>query len=796
MSFIQSYSCRWVKSRCSTLAVSIALVTLCLGRAFAQPSPEGEGANEQSRERGRILEEVIVTAQKRAESLDKVPIAISAFDQQSMEKLGGASLSENITLVPNMQNGSGGLTIRGIGTTSITSTAPTVAIHVDGVYTDGDPRGLAQNVDVERVEVLRGPQGTLYGRNATAGVVNIISAKPGPEFELFGDVEYGSDNEQVYRVTANLPIAERLAARISARRAHDDGWQENTVSGEHNGDAEDTTLVRLGLGWQPLDALSWDIHYEYKRDQSVKGSFQEDWYVSKPDRETAIVYPSGLPEDEVPPFGPNVQMFGPYEDRNGEDSTSHTIRTRLEYEINENYSLAWIGAFEDFESQGNSEPFGVVVVGRSLRNNDLKATSELISQELNFNFDVDWGRGVAGLYYWRKESEDASVQHIWLPTGSSGPDSPPELSPTASIANESLEPSFSISRAAFGQATYDFSDALRLTAGLRYSEDTADAGRGRRAICLFGEFNGTLQPSSTCQMIAALGIVPGLGESEIPAAKEEWNELSWKLTLDRDFSANLLGYATVSTGYKQGAITGRDASGIKTVEPETNTNYELGGRARLLDDRLKLNLTLFWMDYVDLQVNTAEVVGGAPQPVLTNVGEALSRGVELEYVWQITPLDRIDGYVTYLDAKIEKWPNAPDNLRGSAFMFDAAGQELPNSPEYTFRIAYSHIFDLGAWGELTPTIATYYSDDFFIQHTNGPQDYNDSYWRSDVFLRYSTLAERFTLEAFVNNIEDEHIKRSSFAFLTEASDTSPGGGIQWNSYAPGRTMGIRAGFRF
>ena len=211
------------------------------------------------------------------------------------------------------------------------------------------------------------------------------------------------------------------------------------------------------------------------------------------------------------------------------------------------------------------------------------------------------------------------------------------------------------------------------------------------------------------------------------------------------------------------------------------------------------------MDYDDLQVNSSQIINGAPAVAFDNAGKARSQGAEMELSWQLTPVDRIDGYITYLDAEITQWDSATDALRGDAFTFDAAGFKLPNSPEYSVRLSYTHIFDLNEWGELSPTIATYRADEAFSSYTNGPQDHNEAYWRSDFFLRYNTIDEGFRAEIYLNNIEDSRVKATNLALLTEASDpgsdpTNPqgsaGGGIQWASYTAGRTLGLRLGFKF
>jgi iron complex outermembrane recepter protein len=749
-----------------------------------------ESYRPKEKEKRPQLEEIVVTAQKRAESLNKVPLAVSAFDQKSMEKVGANSFSNSTSLVPNLQNSIGGLGIR--------STAPTVAMHVDGIYADDDPRGLSSNFDIARVEVLRGPQGTLYGRNATAGVVNIITAKPSEEFEAFGNVSYRSGNEMLARVVINQPVGESFGLRLATSYLQTDGLQNNPTPGESNAGAARTTFARLSTRWTLTPDVGWDANVEYRKNDSLMGMMQLDWYVSKPDRETAVVYPSGLPPDGIPPPGPGVEQFGSFDARNRGIGDSYNLRSSLRAQLSDRWAVTWLAGYGTSESRNNGSPFSLVLLDYTLRGNDSESRSDVQSHELDFNFEGERARGVAGLYYFRKRSESEALIHIWTPTGSEGPEAPPELQTGVDMAVQSFAPNKDESQAIFGQLTFDITAALRLTGGLRYTRDATDQGAGRTTFCPFGEFRDPDQePGLGCQLLDQAGAFGGVfGPTPVPRAKRSWDALNWKLIADYDFTRDLLGYATASTGYKQGSITNRSATNVEVVEPESNTNYELGLRAQLLDGSANLNLTAFWMDYVDLQVSTSGVVNGAPMVVFTNVGKARIRGAEAEWIWQVTDHDRIDGYITYLDALITQFPNAPDPLRGEAFTFDAAGNRPSAAPEMTFRLAYSRRFGLGSWGLLTPTVSTYYASDAYIHYTNGPQDLNPSHWRSDVFVRYETSGARLSLEAFVNNLEDHHAKGSAFMFLTEASDTSPGGGMQWASYLPGRTMGLRLGLRF
>jgi iron complex outermembrane receptor protein len=745
-----------------------------------------------------VLEEVYVTAQKRVEELGKIPMSLSVFSQQAMEELGTTRLTGTVSLVPNMANGTGGLTIRGIGTTSIRSTAPTVPIHVDGIYTDSDPRGLGSNLDLERVEVLRGPQGTLFGRNATAGAINMITNKPIEEFEAYGDFAYETGDSATTRLVVNAPVSETLFTRLAAEYINSDGTLHNPEPGQVNGAASDNVLSRFSVKWVPQEKMLWDVNLEYLQNKGVDGTFQQDYYVSKPDAETAIVYPTGLPDDEVPPYGPRANEFGSFKHRNLANTQILTLRSILSYEFSDAWSLTWLAGLEDVRGKGNSHSLPLATAMHNSSGQNAEEKRDVMSHELDLNYEADWGTAIAGLYFYEKNYRDNNVNNIWRVSGSSGPASPPVLETAIDISNLVLEHNEDTSEAAFSQLTYNLTEATRLTGGVRYSLDNTHLGNAQTTYCLFGDFSSPYDaPSALCQALSDAGAFDGIfGPSALPSTQEQWDNVSWKAVVDHDISADLLSYATVSTGYKQGAILERGDNGITGVKPETNINYETGLRSKFLDDSASLNFTLFWMEYEDLQVSTSQIINGVPTVGFTNAGQARSRGVEVEGLWQITPNDQIGGYITYLDAEITEWPNAPDTFRGQAFTFDAKGQKLPNSPEMTFRVSYSHSFDLGDWGELLPTISTFWSDKSWIGVTNGPQDLNKDYWRSDFFLRYQTVEENVWVDAYANNIEDHRYKTTYLNLLTEAENGNPGGGMQWAGYTAGRVLGLRVGYRF
>lgn len=742
-----------------------------------------------------VIEEVMVTAQKREESLSKTAAALSVFDQNSIEKIGNSSLNDAAKLVPNLQPGSGGLTLRGIGTLSNVNASPTVPIHYDGVYTASDPRGLASlaNYDIAKIEVLRGPQGTLYGRNATAGAINLTTTKPHDEVEFVGDYSYNNEvKEDRLRFAYNQPIAESLALRLAANIVESDGWQKNY--GDSLGGSEDSWFVRVAARWQPSESFLWDVLYEQSDIGGVGTSFQDDWYVYKPDPDTAIVSNANASRDEGAPKNPGAEEFGTYEDINRLDAEVKEIRSSLRYDWNENWSTTLISGASERIDTGNFGGLPLVIVSHSTRTNDSQTETKVLSNELNVNYEGDRVSAVVGLYSYEERSRGDTVLYLWIPQAPSGEGERPPMMRAGDLSTNTPEFNTTSSQAAFGQLTYRWGDRTRITGGIRYTKDEQEQPANSTALCLSVPGERIEDPddpaSPLCQVSGVL--VPGFGATNNPPAETSFSKWTYKGVVDYDLNDDSLVYFLASTGYKQGFILERNPR--RDIEPETNINIEAGFKTKFWDDRASFYATIFRMEYEDLQVNKSDTVDGQPVNTFQNVGAAISQGIELESTILLSANDRIDTYLTYLNAEVTDYDNAPDELRGPAFSFDAKGKTLPQAPETTFRISYTHDFVLGDWGALAATLAHYRQSEVYTGLTNGPEHTIEAYSRSDVFLDLAPFSRKFYVQAYLHNIEDEQPKGTYFSFLTDASATGAGGGTMWSSFSQGQTWGLKLGW--
>jgi iron complex outermembrane receptor protein len=823
---------------CSAAAATLLYPGVASAQVDGQPGEPGEA--DSADQPSATLSEIVVTAQKRAESISKAPLAITAIGQNTLDDTGSKSVADAVKTIPSLQTTTvGNLAIRGIGTSIIIpSASPAVAFHVDGVYSATLDVISAPLWDIERIEVLRGPQGTLYGRNATAGVVNVISAKPVDGLRAFGDIAFGNFNDVTVRGVLNVPISDTLQVRASGQYEMSGGYQRNIYDNSGKGGQVNRFNGRLALKWQPIEQLTWNVNAALITDRGIVSTNVPNYYgafvpsATPGNPPTPVAIPSGYSPRNIFLPADYLQTASSFEEANRAHRNVFDIRSNLRYDVTDSLSLSYIFGHEWLRETGRNIAFQITGTeeDRSYR---------AMSHEVNINLDTDRLHAVVGAYYFKNRDRNEGVLHISTPDLLTDPaNAPPTF--TGKIDQGVVG---GISRqgtkAVFGQATYDITDRFRLTGGIRYNHDTIENEASLQSLCPYASTSNSQNPgvnpsgldsafsngSTFCPTYAnnvtidslfgtpltlfglpaqlpaqtaialALGVPPGTFfiDKPLPGLATSFNKVSWKASADFDLTPDVLLYATVSTGFKTGGIsTTTPAAGQSPFfNPETNINYEAGIRAKLFDNRVSANLTGFWTDYDQLQVGTIENdANNIPGNVYRNAGKARSRGLEFEGAWAITPSDRLSGFVTFLDARFTEFPNAADVFNtspgGAPASIDAKGNRLPASPKWTFRAAYSHIFDLGTHGTLTPTIQTYHQSTAYTYYTNGPQDRIDPYWRSDLVIRYETRNKTFSVEGFVNNIEDKQVLTSSFPF----------NGFSLASYSLPRTYGIRIGVKF
>ena len=802
----------------------LAIATMHAAAANAQaeqPAPAPE----------KGIAEIVVTAQKRAELLSKTAAAISVIGQATLDNTGARSFKDAVNTLPNVSAAAlgGNIAIRGLGTATIKATNGTVAYHIDGIYQNSTNQSNATLYDIARVEVLRGPQGTLYGRNATAGVVNVITNNANlDEVEAFGDVSYGRWNSLQVRGAVNIPLTDSFAVRATGTYEKSDDWK-HFANGDHP-NSRDVLNLRLAWRAKPSDRITWDGRVDYLRNNSVLISATPTYtydkvnsrFVKSANDPSVADLPPGTGTNGLAVFGltgilPSVYKGLTYEQANKRPSRTFAVRSNLNFELSDDLSLTYLAGY----SQQRDIPGVIAGLQPYQVNSSGTSKANSWSHELNLNYESEKLKAVLGAYSYQNVSFSSdNITRIFAQSVKNG--AIVYDTPSVDFSGAASGPDKITTRAIFGQATYDVTDRLRLTGGVRYNWDRASFATTSTRSCPFGSGLIGSQPDAAtflgmpwCDFAASSAAVPTLtayltpvfaqqvgpvfapfaaglvanaihgtaGPTVIrPGGAKSFEKFSWKGTVEYDLAPDTMAYATVATGYKAGGKGDVGAVGdARFFRPETNTNYEVGIRSKLFDNTLSLNLTAFWTDYKDLQTETPGSLPGVF--VLSNLGKSRSRGLELEYVWAPTAADRINGYLSYLDAKVLDFPSI-DPLTGITSNF--AGNRLPGAPKFSGRVSYSHTFDLGGAGTITPTASLFYQTKSYTLFTNNLPSRVPAYTRSDVIVRYETENKHFSLEGYVNNIENKIVMAGLFPEL----------GASNAFFSPPRSYGVRLGFRY
>jgi iron complex outermembrane recepter protein len=767
---------------------------------------DGAGTSPDQASAGAGVPDIVVTAQKRSELLSKIPLAISVIGQQTMDNVGARSFTDAATTLPNVSTGLGQvIAIRGLGTSSLNSTNGTVAFHVDGIFQNSIGQGASNLYDIQRVEVLRGPQGTLYGRNATAGVVNVLTNDASQKFEAFGDVSYGAFNTLSVRGVVNVPVTDKFAVRLTGTYDKSDSYQ--VTDGQH-APAADVLDLRLAWKVKPVDGITWDGRVEYNDNRGVQpvgvpyffyNSATQQYIPTGNPRNSAelgsVTGTSGLQTAVGFPYGSVYQGLG-YDDANRQHVANISVRSKLRADISSTLSLNYLMGYTNIVTNAGTTA-GLIALQVVA---DRQAVKDW-SHELDLNLDTGRIKAVLGGYSFDHDlrAPGGSLSRIFGASPAlTAAEAGSVLDYTVPLIDQSqtIPHDKAVTRAIFGQATISITSALRLTGGARYNWDRVSYQAFTTSTCPFGSGLSALQPD-----VATIpAFIPGLGGAPVcstlalfsptfyanrtfPGASRSFQKFSWKASVEYDVNPNTLAYATVATGYKAGGVADKQAAGdLRFFKPETDINFEAGIKTKLLDNKLNLGLTAFWTDYKDLQVAVLDP-NNIGQQIFKNAGRSRSRGVEFEYAFALTRSDNIHGFLTYLDAKFRDFPsldplsNLPQNF---------AGNRLPGSPKVAGRIAYSHIIDLGSAGTITPTAQFYFQGTSYQSYANNAATRVPGYTRSDLIVRYETQRKNIFVEGFVNNIEDKQILQSAI----------PIQGVSIGYFSAPRTFGARVGFRY
>ena len=676
---------------------------------------------------------IIVTAQKRSQDILDVPVAVTALSSETLENNGVAEFTDLTRIAPSLTVTQGSNTnnssvaLRGIGTYAFSiGVEPSVSVVVDDVAVVQQAQAFSNLADIERIEVLRGPQGTLFGKNASAGVINIVTKAPSDYFT--GSVEGSLTTDDEIRVNGSLsgPIGDNLGFRVNAYYVKRDGHIRNlTNNTDLNG--EEGWGIRGKLAFESGDFDGQLIIDHNERDSAATAS-------------TYRTVPMGARLLGAVPFAAFSAGLTPgaenFQTRLSDDPISNNKQTSGTLKLNYDFGghvLTSVSSYQDwgytFTQDVDGTEFALAgPLGGIVQSGPFDARQ--FTQELRLtSAPSDNWEYMFGLFFSDSETERSFMR---------GPVFGANWNSTAGTTSYAL----------FGQWTYNISDRTRLTSGARVNHEKIDV--------LFNELN--TNPA---------GLFQG-------SAKD--TAFTGKVSLQHDVVDDVMVFASFSSGYKgQGFDVSSgftQARADNPVRPENSLSYELGVKGRVFDNRVNFSLTGFWTDYDDFQAQSARIVGGVVLLDLNNVGKLRTKGIEAEVSAELFDGFNLSATASYVDAKIRSFPTAncypgqtiaqgcvdidgPGPLTN--FVQDLAGQRLANAPKYGFTLGGSYKTEIPGSPLSAFFNANYaWQDDVNFDLFQNPRTVQPSYGIANISLGLEeTDNQNWKVTAFVNNLFDK-----------------------------------------
>lgn len=676
------------KSQCNALhrvrraaLAGVSAAILAAPAAFAAPASAAEPAP--APQEG-ALTDIIVTAQKRQESANTVPMSISAATGEQLAARGVSEVRDLVKVVPGFayadsSNGLPVFTLRGVGfIDNALGGRPTVSTYIDEAPIPFPVQTRGTNLDLERVEVLKGPQGTLFGQNATGGAINFIAAKPTSTFEAGVDVSYGRFNEFDVSGFVSGPITNTLLARVAVQHESGDGWQKSYTHGGTLG-RTDFTNGRLLLDWTPSDKFRAQLNLNAWADRSDMPAGQ--YIAFSPGNPSVVSLIPDLVAYPLAPHNPRAADWDP--DRSYARSNEfYQANLRIDYDLADDLKLTSITSFSQTDIDQDMD-----VDGTAVHNNDQLAIGDIstISQEIRLAGKFSRGQFVFGATYAHDKILDdiytspsySTLGFTFVPFGL------PQFTNYYGANHQRVT-----TKAIFGNVDFELTDTLKLSAGARYTDSrnkfngcTFDSGDGNGAS-VFGPLWDLLRGSSI--PIAPGGCLTVDANLTPSVVHDNLNEdnISWRTGVEWKPASRTLFYANVSRGYKAGGFPTLGATSTAQFRPakqESLLAYEVGFKTLLLDRTLQLNGAAYYYRYTDKQIlgRVPSILG--PLLALVNVPKGDVRGAELQLIWAPLRGLTINTGLSYIDSRILGGFTNYDPV-GALRNFD--GEGFPNTPKW------------------------------------------------------------------------------------------------------------------
>ncbi|PHR61457.1 MAG: TonB-dependent receptor [Robiginitomaculum sp.] len=708
------------------------------------------------------LDEVIVTARRQSENLQTTPLAVSTFSADELFSDRIENLGNLQAHVPNLSLHVGDaanavIYLRGVGQIdSISFNDPGVGVYVDDVYMGRAQGSFLDVMDPERIEVLRGPQGTLYGRNTIGGAIKFVSARPTNEQEGYIEAGYGNYND--FRIKASMSgalVEDVLMVKAAVAHSSRDGYSQNLFDGEDDFDKE---------------TLSWRASALLTPDENLSFYLVLDGSENSPDH-------SRTPHKETPIFSvPSNGFINPSNDPfivNANFNTLENLKTfgvalTSEYSVDK-LTFKSITSFREMDYRTKIDLDGTVDSSFGIYDFE---DQQQFSQELQFIYSGDKVSLVSGLYYFKEDDVTfagaiAPDFFVVLPVIGVFP---------FPIVNAGRRDQTNISKAAYAQFKYAASSDLNLTLGLRYTEETKDVKSEGEDF--FG--TGITTPE---EMEAAFGTGVGYGLTSF-TADDKWKSFSPRFGLDYIVNDDVMVYASASRGFKSGGFNGRLTNRAQSFDPETLWSYEAGFKSTWNDSRVRLNVAAFYNDYKNFQLSrfSANPDTGAFESVFENAGKATIWGAEMELTALLTDSLTLDMNAGYLNSGY-------DEFFGDFGIDVSESRHLVNAPDFTSRASLNYSHDLVNSGTLNFNGAVSYRSKTYLTVSSSEVLAQDGYGLLEASIHFASADEHWNVILAGQNLTDKQYREHGF-------DLSAAPGVQLGYYGTPRTYSLTVRYNF
>jgi iron complex outermembrane receptor protein len=748
-----------------------------------------------------VLEEITITAQRREESLQKSSLAIEVLDDKTLREAGIRQITDIGAAAPGVQIGTGGAAaqvyIRGVGDYGANaSTNPAIAFNLDGVYTARTQAIAGTFFDLARLEVLKGPQGTLYGRNASGGAINLVPNQPVlSEFGGYAEVSAQNYGGVAAEAAINLPLGNTVAARVSGQVAHRDGY----LSDGTNDDVHQS--ARVQLLWKPsgrFDVRLWGAYshvggkgngfalYDPASVFAPVTSNLDPWTSIASSYGNAIYAGANAALSQPPPVGRGPSPTGSWLDPIDSTKLFQDMDfTSTHAEINWHMDWATLTAIPAYQSAAmayRAFPALSYSTTDDLGESEASYASSLEIRLSNNTDDLKWVLG--GYYYDENQQVHSLIDNGFIQR--------------LSVVGQSSTQSY----AGFGQATKSIARALRVIAGLRYTHESKDSDLARYNFA----------PSTGCYFGGAPN-TPTKCLFDTPTGQVTDSAVNYRGGFELDLADDNMLFVTVATGFKAGGIS---QANVQPYRPEELTAYTLGSRNRFLGQSLQVNAEVFYYDYKDHQEFIVAVDDvGKVGAFVVNAGNAKSYGASLDATWVPTKADKLRGALEYVHAKYDSFvyhqptatippgsvgcASAIDPSKGFVTLapgvvspytrIDCSGNQMIRTPEWSGMASYTRVFDLGNGGSIDAGADVTYASERWLATYAIANLLAPSYVVWNASVGYRTPSGKIQIAAFARNIGNE-------AVYTGGNESTFVGGLVGANIAAPRTYGLRVRAEF